>query len=481
MRQRARGARHRRSLLAIAAATLGLAAFVGTAQADITPSSTPNDFAPAIINDTSWIAGDSAFDTLPPRGVPNATATAPPVGGFPIVGPSYAIFTSGDPVAAGSAQLGGGNIRGVNDRDVSILRIPVSVPAGANCLSLDYRFFTNESAPGTKQKSIHSRGALGGFRESFIAEVDTSDWTTTTTDIVAPHDFATDSTGYPMNAATSSEVTPTDPLVDPDVPYERITPLMRASTPITAGQHTLFLSIYDWSDEEVDSGAYVDRLHLTANAACAMGSTNAGPDVTPPLSSAAVPACSADGIIPVTVADEAGGAGPQAVHYKVDGGAEQVVQTAGGVANIGFANGAHTLEYWGDDANSNLETAHHSAAVNVDTVNKCKPPATPAAPKVGVAGVRRACTSASSVRVRFSVNAPAKVKSVRITLDGKTIKTTTKSRFTLRISLKKLKAGHHRLRVIATDQAGKRTTVSRTLSRCAPPKPRRKAAPRFTG
>jgi hypothetical protein len=66
--------------------------------------------------------------------------------------------------------------------------------------------------------------------------------------------------------------------------------------------------------------------------------------------------------------------------------------------------------------------------------------------------------------VRFHINAPAKVESVRITLDRKTIKTTktTKSRFTLR-------------------QAGKRTTVSRTITRCAPPKPRRKAAPRFTG
>jgi hypothetical protein len=155
-----------------------------------------------------------------------------------------------------------------------------------------------------------------------------------------------------------------------------------------------------------------------------------------------------------------------------------VVQTTNGVANVGVANGTHTLEYWGDDANSNLETTRHSASVTVDTVRQCKPPT---APTVGVAGVRRACTASSSLRVRFTVNAPGTLKSVRITLDGKTIKTTTKSRFTLKINAKKLKAGRHRLRAIATDQAGKSTTVSKTIARCAAAKPKRKAAPRFTG
>ena len=65
--------------------------------------------------------------------------------------------------------------------------------------------------------------------------------------------------------------------------------------------------------------------------------------------------------------------------------------------------------------------------------------------------------------------------------DGKTIKTTTKSRFTLRINLKKLKAGRHRLRTVVTDQAGSNKTSTRTIARCAAAKPKHKAAPRFTG
>jgi hypothetical protein len=79
------------------------------------------------------------------------------------------------------------------------------------------------------------------------------------------------------------------------------------------------------------------------------------------------------------------------------------------------------------------------------------------------------------------VNAPGKVKSVRITLDGKRLKTTSLSRFTLKINLKKLKAGRHRLRTVVTDQTGTTTTSTRTIARCAAAKPKSKASPRFTG
>ena len=121
----------------------------------------------------------------------------------------------------------------------------------------------------------------------------------------------------------------------------------------------------------------------------------------------------------------------------------------------------------------NQEATHHTLSLT-----GC---AKPAAPTIGVAGVRRACTSASSIHVRISVAAPGTVKSVKVTLDGKTIKTTTKSRFTLRINLKKLKAGRHRLRTVVTDQAGTTKTSTRTIARCAAAKPKRQAAPRFTG
>ena len=108
------------------------------------------------------------------------------------------------------------------------------------------------------------------------------------------------------------------------------------------------------------------------------------------------------------------------------------------------------------------------------------PPAKPAAPKVGVAGVRRACVS-KSFHIRFHVATTASVKSVVVKLDGRRIKKTSKGSFTLTINSKRLKAGRHRLTITATDSAGQTTTSHRTFSVCKAAKPRRHAAPRFTG
>ncbi len=112
------------------------------------------------------------------------------------------------------------------------------------------------------------------------------------------------------------------------------------------------------------------------------------------------------------------------------------------------------------------------------------PPAQPAAPvkpKVGVAGVRRACV-AKTFHVRFRVStANSSVKSVVVKLDGRRIKSTKRGSFTLTINGKKLKAGRHRLTITATNAAGQVTTTRKSFSVCKAAKPRRKAAPRFTG
>jgi Big-like domain-containing protein len=103
-------------------------------------------------------------------------------------------------------------------------------------------------------------------------------------------------------------------------------------------------------------------------------------------------------------------------------------------------------------------------------------------PTVHVAGVRAACVSRNiSISVRTSD--ASGVHSTRVTLDGKRIKTRNKTNFTLKINVKKLKAGRHVLRIVTTDGAGNTTSTRRTITRCAKPaaKPRRQAAPRFTG
>jgi hypothetical protein len=90
-------------------------------------------------------------------------------------------------------------------------------------------------------------------------------------------------------------------------------------------------------------------------------------DATPPTSTNSIPSC--HGPVTVTVTDNAGGSGPAAVHYRIDGGAEQIVPTTGdpGIATIPIPEGNHTLEDWAQDAAGNLEFPHHVASVQVDT------------------------------------------------------------------------------------------------------------------
>jgi hypothetical protein len=51
----------------------------------------------------------------------------------------------------------------------------------------------------------------------------------------------------------------------------------------------------------------------------------------------------------------------------------------------------------------------------------------------------------------------------------------------LTINSRKLKAGRHRLTITATNAAGQATTTHKSFSVCKAAKPKRKAAPRFTG
>ena len=112
---------------------------------------------------------------------------------FPANGSTFGILTTGDVNLADDANtaedtgvaLGGLAVRGDTDRDVTILKLDLNVPAGANCLILDFAFYSDEFA-----EFVGSQ-----YNDAFIAEVDNSTWTTTGSTISAPNNFAFDSTG----------------------------------------------------------------------------------------------------------------------------------------------------------------------------------------------------------------------------------------------------------------------------------------------
>jgi hypothetical protein len=234
-----------------------------------------NRIGQAIVADPSTLTGasfdptgQSAASTPNGLGAPlapntlfdNGTAS---LAGFPVGNGDFAILTTGDasiaddtPQTKGSGDgtdNGGGVVdtRGDTAFDVTTLRLNVNVPASANCLSLDYRFLSEEFPEyvGTS------------YNDAFIAEVDTSNWTTSGSSVSAPNDFATHTGAEGVNvngvgpvAVSAAEAS--------DTTYDAATGLVTTKTPITPGAHTIFLSIFDQGDRIFDSAAFVDNLRF---------------------------------------------------------------------------------------------------------------------------------------------------------------------------------------------------------------------------
>jgi large repetitive protein len=173
---------------------------------------------------------------------------------LPPSGDKEALFTSGDVAnapgpneGAGTGENNGTELRGAFD--VSILRLDLTVPAGANCLSFELAFQSEEFPEFVNQ----------GFNDGFLAELDSSDWAVEGEEITAPHNFAFDDTGS-IVSVNSSFFDAGRVITDTGSEYDGSTPRLTVRTPVTPGAHSLYVSIFDAGDNALDSGAFVDRL-----------------------------------------------------------------------------------------------------------------------------------------------------------------------------------------------------------------------------
>ena len=86
------------------------------------------------------------------------------------------------------------------------------------------------------------------------------------------------------------------------------------------------------------------------------------------------------------------------------------------------------------------------------------------------------CTT-RNFTARVRVGDRAGIKSVSVYIDGRLVKRTSRTRFSVRINVRGLSVGRHRITVIARDRAGNRSVKRRSFGRCAISL----AVPQFTG
>jgi hypothetical protein len=210
----------------------------------------------------------ATFSLLPPGGRPAALSTTK-LAGFPRAGNSYAILSTGDARYAGRPNrtesfgrgTGGPFVRGA--RDVVIFRIDLAVPSGVNCLSLRYRFLTEEFPEFVNTD----------YNDAFIAELGDTTWTAASNDspaISAPGNFASAPNGRLISVNGSGETALSRANAKGTI-YDGATRVLKASTPIRRGKRTLYLSIFDQGDRQYDSAVFLDRLTLDDNDSCETG------------------------------------------------------------------------------------------------------------------------------------------------------------------------------------------------------------------
>lgn len=257
----------------------------GAVAADATPdralkqseASEPSSVGPTAIAPTTAQAVAQAMAT-PSFGLTSASyLTAPPTGntggvgdaylaGFPTDATTFGVLSSGDvgvieaPGTYASNDLGGDTFRGDTDQDVTVLKVDFDVPNGSNCLSVDFRFLSEE----------FPRYVGSSFNDAFIAELDTSSWTTAGSTITAPNNFAFDTDGnvVSINSTGIGGMTPANGVgtaFDGGVPGGgdtdgAATTLLSAATTITPGAHSVYFSIFDQGDQILDSAVFLDNL-----------------------------------------------------------------------------------------------------------------------------------------------------------------------------------------------------------------------------
>jgi hypothetical protein len=240
----------------VAGLTAVAAVTAGPAGAAITGTNDAGTLANAM---SSIPTSTPSLDVSPAATPPFANGTAnTPLSGFPTNGGTFTILTTGDVSLAGTpnnapdsgADLGYNPPARGDANDPTTLGVGFNVPQGSNCVNLDYKFFSEEFPEFV--------GSL--FNDRFVVELDKTSWTASGGVSNAPLDFAGRGTQISINSIGPTAVSPENAV---GTTYDAASALVTTKTPVTPGNHTLFLSIFDASDHIFDSAVFLDNLRLT--------------------------------------------------------------------------------------------------------------------------------------------------------------------------------------------------------------------------
>ena len=261
-------------LAALVATAFATMMVIGTsmAAAVITPTGNANALSEALDNTGGAVTGAS-LTQAPPSGNPSAVVDTE-LALFPLKGSSYTVLSTGDsrdanaPNNSDSLSTDNGAVNGGGGPgafDLVQLRVDVDVPANRNCLTIDYRFLTEE----------FDEFVGSDFNDTFLVELDQSTFVIRDDgSISASNNFANGPDGQPTTVKSAG--TSADNSLG--TTYDGATPILRATTPVTPGAHSVYISVFDIADAIYDSAAFVDNLRLrdTKPENCTLGAVGPG-------------------------------------------------------------------------------------------------------------------------------------------------------------------------------------------------------------
>ncbi|MGK0332890.1 MAG: hypothetical protein ACI89G_002989, partial [Minisyncoccia bacterium] len=256
------------SLLGSLLATFSLGSHAAAAPIDNVDALT---LAKALTSDPALVVGASYLSR------PSVAATAVSTdafGSMPTNGDSFAVLSTGraadvlapNDIGYSGTDFEGGNYSGDTDLDVTVLKIDLAVPVGTNCLTLDFRFYSEEYP--------EYIGTI--YNDAFIAELGDSTWTTAGSLISAPANFAFDPQGQEISINASGVTSMTQEAAY-GTTFDGATPLLSAGIKVDPGLQALYLSIFDQGDHALDSTVILDNLTARNDSDCLSGAVPTQP------------------------------------------------------------------------------------------------------------------------------------------------------------------------------------------------------------